>query len=125
MMFLHHLHIDYYEIEVKNTQYGLETITNQVPIEVTDSDRDLIRIQKLETNGLIPIGTWVEEGDYLVGKVTPLNPKGPSIQQQYEKLYNVIMQREHTNVRNTSLRVPKGVKDLCLLSIFFHQKKRM
>jgi DNA-directed RNA polymerase subunit beta len=104
------LHIDYYEIEVKNTQYGLETITAQVPIEVTDSDRDLIRIQKLQTNGLIPIGTWVEEGDYLVGKVTPLNPKGPSIQQQYEKLYNVIMQREHTNVRNTSLRVPKGVQ---------------
>lgn len=104
------LHIDYYEIEVKNTQYGLEAITAQVPIEVTDSDRDLIRIQKLQTNGLIPIGTWVEEGDYLVGKVTPLNPKGPSIQQQYEKLYNVIMQREHTNVRNTSLRVPKGVQ---------------
>ena len=104
------LHIDYYEIEVKNTQYGLEAITAQVPIEVTDSDRDLIRIQKLQTNGLIPMGTWVEEGDYLVGKVTPLNPKGPSIQQQYEKLYNVIMQREHTNVRNTSLRVPKGVQ---------------
>ena len=41
-IFLHHLHIDYYEIEVKNTQYGLETITNQVPIEVTDSDRDVI-----------------------------------------------------------------------------------
>ena len=42
------LHIDYYEIEVKNTQYGLETITNQVPIEVTDSDRDLLRVQRLE-----------------------------------------------------------------------------
>lgn len=104
------LHIDYYEIEVKNTQYGLENITAQVPIEVTDSDRDLLRLQKLQSNGLIPIGTWVEEGDYLVGKITPMNPKGPSIQQQYEKLYNVIMQRENTNVRNTSLRVPKGVQ---------------
>jgi len=104
------LHIDYYEIEVKNTQYGLENITAQVPIEVTDSDRDLVRLQKLQSNGLIPIGTWVEEGEYLVGKVTPMNPKGPSIQQQYEKLYNVIMQRENTNVRNTSLRVPKGVQ---------------
>ena len=104
------LHIDYYEIEVKNTQYGLETITNQVPIEVTDSDRDLLRIQKLDSQGLIPIGSWVEEGDYLVGKITPLNPKGPSVQQQYEKLYNVIMQRENTHVRNTSLRVPKGVE---------------
>lgn len=104
------LHIDYYEIEVKNTQYGLETITNQVPIEVTDSDRDILRIQRLQPTGLIPVGTWVEEGDYLVGKITPMNPKGPSVQQQYEKLYNVIMQRENTNVRNTSLRVPKGVE---------------
>jgi DNA-directed RNA polymerase subunit beta len=104
------LHIDYYEIEVKNTQYGLERITNQVPIEVTDSDRDIVRIQRLQSNGLISIGSWVEEGDYLVGKITPMNPKGPSVQQQYEKLYNVIMQRENTNVRNTSLRVPKGVE---------------
>lgn len=104
------LHLDHFEIEVKNTQYGLEKITSKVPIEVTDSDRDIIRIQRLQPNGLISIGTWVQEGDYLVGKVTPLNPKGPSIQQQYEKLYNVIMQREHTNVRNTSLRVPKGVE---------------
>ena len=104
------LHIDYYEIEVKNTQYGLETITNQVPVDVTDSDRDIIRIQRLQPNGFIPIGSWVEEGDYLIGKITPMNPKGPSVQQQYEKLYNVIMQRENTNVRNTSLRVPKGVE---------------
>lgn len=104
------LHIDYYEIEVKNTQYGLETITNEVPIEVTDSDKDILRIQRLQPNGLIPVGSWVQEGDYLVGKITPMNPKGPSVQQQYEKLYNVIMQRENTNVRNTSLRVPKGVE---------------
>jgi DNA-directed RNA polymerase subunit beta len=104
------LHIDYYELEVKNTQHGLETITSEVPIEVTDSDRELVRIQTLQENGLVPVGTWVEEGDYLVGKISPLNPKGPSIQQQYEKLYNVIMEREHTNVRNTSLRVPKGVE---------------
>jgi DNA-directed RNA polymerase subunit beta len=104
------LHIDYYEIEVKNTQYGLETITNQVPVDVTDSDRDILRIQRLQPNGFIPVGSWVEEGDYLIGKITPMNPKGPSVQQQYEKLYNVIMQRENTNVRNTSLRVPKGVE---------------
>ena len=104
------LHIDYYEIEVKNTQYGLEIITNQVPVDVTDSDRDILRIQRLQPNGFIPVGSWVEEGDYLIGKITPMNPKGPSVQQQYEKLYNVIMQRENTNVRNTSLRVPKGVE---------------
>ena len=108
------LHIDYYEVEVKNTQYGLETITNQVPIEVDDPVRDVLRLQRLNTQGLIEVGTWVEEGDYLVGKVSPMSPKGPSVQQQYEKLYNVIMQRENTNLRNTSLRVPKAVEGFVL-----------
>lgn len=108
------LHLDYYEIEVKNTQYGLELITNQIPIKIDDSSKDISRIQKLNSKGLIEIGAWVQEGDYLVGKVSPLSPKGPSVQQQYEKLYNVIMQRENTNFRNTSLRVPKGVEGFVL-----------
>jgi DNA-directed RNA polymerase beta subunit len=108
------LHIDHYEVEVKNTQYGLETITNQVPVEVNDSSRDLAKLQRLSSEGIIEIGSWVQEGDYLVGKITPLSPKGPSVQQQYEKLYNVIMQRENANSRNTSLRVPKGVEGFVL-----------
>ena len=108
------LHIDYYEIEVKNTQYGLEKITNKIPVAIDDPAKDILKLQRLNSQGLIGIGAWVEEGDYLVGKVSPISPKGPSIQQQYEKLYNVIMQRENTNLRNTSLRVPKGVEGFVL-----------
>ena len=110
------LHIDYYEIEVKNTQHGLEQITNKIPIEFTESEEEILRIQRLQDNGFIPIGTWVSEGDYLIGKVTPTSPKVQSVQQQYEKLYNVLMERdtgtntEQGNVRDTSLRVPKGVE---------------
>lgn len=110
------LHIDYYEIEVKNTQYGLEQITNKIPIEFTESDEEILRIQRLQDNGFIPIGTWVSEGDYLIGKITPTSPKVQSVQQQYEKLYNVLMERDtgtntdQGNVRDTSLRVPKGVE---------------
>lgn len=108
------LHIDHYDIEVKNTQYGLEVITNQIPLKIDESTRDILKIEKLNSKGLVEIGSWVEEGDYLVGKISPLNPKGPSVEHQYEKLYNVIMQREKTNFRNTSLRVPKGVEGFVL-----------
>lgn len=108
------LHIDYYEVEIKNTQFGLEKITNQIPVGVDEPAKDLLRIQQLNLKGLVHIGSWVEEGDYLVGKVSPISPKGPSIQQQYEKLYNVIMQRENTHFKNTSLRVPKGVEGFVL-----------
>lgn len=108
------LHIDHYDIEVKNTQHGLEIITNQIPLKIYESARDVTKIEKLDAKGLIEIGSWVKEGDYLVGKVSPLNPKGPSVQRQYEKLYNVILQREKTEFRNTSLRVPKGVEGFVL-----------
>lgn len=108
------LHIDHYDIEVKNTQHGLEIITNQIPLKIDESTRDILKIEKLNAKGLVEIGSWVEEGDYLVGKISPLNPKGPSVEHQYEKLYNVIMQREKTNFRNTSLRVPKGVEGFVL-----------
>ena len=108
------LHIDYYEVEVKNTQYGLETITNKVPLEIDASSKDILQLQRLNSNGFIEIGSWVEEGDYLVGKISPLSPKGPSIYKQYEKLYNVIWQRDNPTFKNTSLRVPKGVEGFVL-----------
>jgi DNA-directed RNA polymerase subunit beta len=108
------LHLDHYDIEVKNTQYGLERITNQVPLKTIESDREKVKIEKLDSRGLVEIGSWVEEGDYLVGKVSPLNPKRPSIESQYEKLYNAILKREKPQFRNSSLRVPKGVQGFVL-----------
>ena len=108
------LHVDYYEIEVKNTQHGLEQITSSIPLKINDSPQESTRVGKLNQDGLIEVGTWVSEGDYLVGKISPIPPKGPSVSHQYEKLYNMIMQRETVNFRNTSLRVPKGVEGFVL-----------
>jgi DNA-directed RNA polymerase subunit beta len=108
------LHIDHYDIEVKNTQHGLEQITNKIPLKTDESSQEIAKIEKLNAKGLIEVGSWVKEGDYLVGKISPLNPKGPSVETQYEKLYNVIMQREKTISRNTSLRVPRGVEGFVL-----------
>jgi DNA-directed RNA polymerase beta subunit len=108
------LHLEYYEIEVKLTQYGLEKITCDIPTEIDDPQRDALKMQHLDDRGVVRIGTWVEEGDYLVGKVTPLSPTGPSVDSQYEKLYHMIMQREQAVVRNTSLRVPKGIEGFIL-----------
>lgn len=108
------LHLDYYEIEITNTQNGLEFITNQIPIGNSEPDKDLLRIRKLNSKGLIRIGSWVEEGDFLVGKGSPLGQQGYSLTRQYEKLYNFITGRKNTHFRNTSLRVPKGVEGFVL-----------
>ena len=108
------LHIDHYDIAVQNTQYGLERITNGLPLKITDSIRDIFKMGNLDSRGLVEVGSWVEQGDYLVGKMSPLDPKSPPIQSPHEKLYNVILQREKTSFRNTSLRVPKGVQGFVL-----------
>lgn len=108
------LHIDHYDVEVQNTEYGLETLTNEIPLQMGDSRQEILKIGKLNSKGLVEIGSWVEEGDYLVGKITPFTPKTASLHHQYKKLYNVILQHQHRNVLNTSLRVPKGVEGFVL-----------
>jgi DNA-directed RNA polymerase beta subunit len=108
------LHMDHYDIAVQNTQYGLERITNLIPLKISDSTRDIYKMGNLDSRGLVEIGSWVEPGDYLVGKMSPLDPKSPPLQSPHEKLYNVILQREKTSFRNTSLRVPKGVQGFVL-----------
>ncbi len=108
------LHIDYYDVEVINTQYGVETITPDIPFDFDGSEQDFLQSEQLNALGLVDVGKWVEEGDYLVGKVTPLGPKTNSVENQYQKLFNKIMERETTDFRNTSLRVPKGIEGFVL-----------
>ena len=47
------LHVDYYEIEVKNTQHGLEQITSSIPLKINDSPQESTRVGKLNQDGLI------------------------------------------------------------------------
>ena len=101
------LHLDYYQVEVQKTAAGLETITKDIPL---NSSKEIAQILNLDSRGIVQKGTWVKEGDYLVGKTSNVQLKG--ISAQYEKLYNAIIQREKLPVRNTSFRVPKGVEGL-------------
>lgn len=56
---------------------------------------------------LSALGAWVEQGDILVGKVTP---KGESDQPPEEKLLRAIFGEKARDVRDNSLRVPNGEK---------------
>nr|YP_009106177.1 beta subunit of RNA polymerase [Binuclearia lauterbornii]AIT95043.1 beta subunit of RNA polymerase [Binuclearia lauterbornii] len=95
------VHIERYEIEIRDTKYGIEQITNQIP-EIEPSE-----ILHLDINGIAKIGSWVKEGDILIGKVTPINKKPLS---PHEKLLYDIVGKEIPTTRDSSLRVPKGVK---------------
>ena len=95
------IHIQKYEVETKETKFGFESITRDVP------GLDEQRQARLNKYGVAIVGSWVKEGDILVGKVSPkgLQPLSP-----YERLAYDIANVEAATMEDTSLRVPKGVE---------------
>nr|YP_009106702.1 beta subunit of RNA polymerase [Pseudochloris wilhelmii]AIT95529.1 beta subunit of RNA polymerase [Pseudochloris wilhelmii] len=109
-------HIDSYETEVRNTSEGLEYITKDTSLPVIrhffqPDDRE--RINRLDARGIIPVGSWVSEGDILVRKILP-RKEGLSRQQQFFKLHNAVLGRDNECVLDVSLRVPKGLQGIIL-----------
>ena len=92
------LHIERYEIEIRDTIFGVEQISNKI----TESET-----AHLDEKGIAKIGSWINEGDILVGKITPIKKKSLS---PHEKLLYDIVGKKIPTTRDTSLRVPKGVE---------------
>ena len=80
---------------------GPEEITADIP-NVGES-----ALGKLDESGIVYIGAEVVAGDVLVGKVTP---KGETQLTPEEKLLRAIFGEKASDVKDTSLRVPTGVK---------------
>nr|YP_009510644.1 RNA polymerase subunit beta [Gracilaria ferox]AXI96317.1 RNA polymerase subunit beta [Gracilaria ferox]UAD85801.1 RNA polymerase subunit beta [Gracilaria ferox] len=108
------VHIERYELECRQTKLGSEEITRDIP-NVSESS-----ISLLDKNGIISIGSWVDAGDILVGKVTP---KGESDQLPEGKLLRAIFGEKARDVRDTSLRLPNATKGRVVnIKIFKRQK---
>ena len=95
------IHIERYEVLTKETQLGYEQITREIP-DINEND-----ISHLDKNGIAKIGSWVEEGDILVGKVTPFNIKTLT---PHQKLLYKIFNKELSKTKDSSLRAPRGIK---------------
>ena len=93
------LHIERYETEIRDTQFGSEELTSKL------NEKNVFNY--LNSNGIVKLGTWVEEGDILVGKVSPIGQKKLSA---YEKLLYDIIGKSVPKTKDTSLRVPLGIK---------------
>lgn len=77
------LHIEHFELEVRDTKLGEEELTNDIPNVSEETTRDL------DEHGVIRVGAWVKEGDILIGKITP---KGESDPTPEEKLLRAILE---------------------------------
>lgn len=95
------VHIEKYETEARQTKLGPEEITRDIP-NVSE-----LATSHLDNNGIITIGSWIEAGDILVGKITP---KGESDQLPEEKLLRAIFGEKARDVKDTSLRLPNAAK---------------
>ena len=92
------IHIERYEVEVRDTKLGKEEITREL-----DDSKDAIA--NLDEHGIIRLGAEVKENDILVGKVTPKGQTDPTPE---ERLSHALFSDNSKDVRNTSLRVPHG-----------------
>nr|YP_010951533.1 DNA-directed RNA polymerase subunit beta [Laurencia catarinensis]WMP12472.1 DNA-directed RNA polymerase subunit beta [Laurencia catarinensis] len=95
------IHIERYEVECRQTKLGNEEITRNIP-NISDASLSL-----LDKNGVITVGSWVDSGDILVGKITP---KGESDQLPEGKLLRAIFGEKARDVKDTSLRLPNAAK---------------
>nr|QKN19283.1 beta subunit of RNA polymerase [Eudorina cylindrica] len=95
------VHIERYEVLTTDTKLGSEQITREIP-DINENE-----ISHLDKNGIAKIGSWVEEGDILVGKITPFNIKNLTPQQ---KLLYKIFNKQLSTTKDSSLRAPKGIK---------------
>ena len=107
------IHIDMFEVEIRETKLGREEFTNDIP---NVSERAL---RNLDEDGVVRIGTHVRPGDILVGKVAP---KSKSELSPEEKLLHAIFGRAGEDVKNDSLNVSPGVNGFVIDTKRFSRK---
>ncbi|MCT3573627.1 DNA-directed RNA polymerase subunit beta [Levilactobacillus brevis] len=93
------IHIEEYESEARDTKLGPEEMTREIPNVGEEA------LKNLDEDGIIRVGAEVQDGDILVGKVTP---KGVTELSAEERLLHAIFGEKAREVRDTSLKVPHG-----------------
>jgi DNA-directed RNA polymerase subunit beta len=97
------LHIEKYSIETYVTDLGDEKITRDIP------HLNSYVLRHLDETGLISIGSWVEAGDVLVGKLTPIEPQD-QFRSPEGRLMQAIFGLQELTSKESCLKVPPGGK---------------
>lgn len=109
------VHIDEYELEVRDTKLGEEELTADIPNISEDATKDL------DENGIIRIGAHVKEGDILIGKITP---KGESDPTPEEKLLRAIFGDKAGDAKDASLKASPSVEGVIIDKQLFQRAKK-
>ena len=109
------IHIEHFEMDVRDTKLGEEELTPDIPNVSEEATKDL------DDNGIIRVGAWVNEGDILIGKITP---KGESDPTPEEKLLRAIFGDKAGDVKDASLKCPPSVEGVVINKQLFARAKK-
>jgi DNA-directed RNA polymerase subunit beta len=109
------IHIEEFELQVRDTKRGEEELTREIPNVSEEATKDL------DENGIIRIGAEVKEGDILIGKITPKGETDPTPE---EKLLKAIFGDKAGDVKDASLKAPPGMKGIVISTKLFSRKKK-
>jgi DNA-directed RNA polymerase subunit beta len=110
------LHINEIDLEVRDTKRGEEELTAEIPNVSEDTTREL------DENGIVRIGAKVQEGDILIGKVSPKGETDPTPE---EKLLKAIFGEKAGEVKDSSRRADPGVQGVVINTKLFQKRARM
>nr|YP_010528560.1 RNA polymerase beta subunit [Acriopsis javanica]UXW65451.1 RNA polymerase beta subunit [Acriopsis javanica]UXW65604.1 RNA polymerase beta subunit [Acriopsis javanica] len=108
-------HIRKYEIQTHVTSQGPERITKDIP----HLEARLLR--NLDRNGIVMLGSWIETGDILVGKLTPQTSSESSYAPE-DRLLRAILGIQVSTSKETSLRLPIGGRGRVIDVRWIHRK---
>lgn len=109
------LHIEEFELEVRDTKRGEEELTADIPNVSEEATKDL------DENGIVRVGAEIKEGDILIGKITPKGESDPSPE---EKLLRAIFGDKAGDVKDASLKAPPSIHGVVIDTKLFSRAKK-
>jgi DNA-directed RNA polymerase subunit beta len=107
------IHIEEFTLQVRDTKRGEEEFTREIPNVSEEATKDL------DETGIVRIGAKIQEGDILIGKITPKGETDPTPE---EKLLRAIFGDKAGDVKDVSLKATPGLKGLVINTKLFTRR---
>jgi len=109
------LHIEEFDLEVRDTKRGEEELTSEIPNVSEDA------VKNLDENGIIRVGAEIKEGDILIGKITPKGETDPTPE---EKLLRAIFGDKAGDVKDASLKASPSLRGVVIDTKLFSRPRK-
>lgn len=107
------IHVEEITLQVRDTKRGREEFTREIPNVSEEAVADL------DEFGIVRIGAKIQEGDIIIGKITPKGETDPTPE---EKLLRAIFGDKAGDVKDVSYKATPGIKGVIINTKLFSRK---